>query len=77
LDVTEWADSYPREAEVHPPAIAVAELWPWLLFAGALSDAPVHARPALATAHELIERGVIREDELRARMGAVRERFGA
>lgn len=39
------------------------------------ADSPVHTRPALATAHSLIERGVISEDELRARMDAVRERF--
>jgi hypothetical protein len=41
------------------------------------SDAPVHTRPALATAHTLIERGVISENELRAKMDEVRARFGA
>ena len=34
--MTDWADSYPREAVVHPPAIALRELWPWALFAAAL-----------------------------------------
>jgi hypothetical protein len=39
------------------------------------ADAPVHTRPALATAHTLLERGVISEGELRAKMDEVRERF--
>jgi hypothetical protein len=43
----------------------------------AYSEAPVHARPALATAHVLLERGVIGEDELRAKMDEVRQRFGS
>jgi cobalt transporter subunit CbtB len=34
--VTDWAESYPREAEVQPPAIALSELWPWALLALAL-----------------------------------------
>jgi hypothetical protein len=38
-------------------------------------DFPVHTRSAVVTAHELIERGVITEDELRARMEAVRNRL--
>jgi hypothetical protein len=41
------------------------------------SDAPAHTRPALATAHTLLERGVISEEELRAKMDAVRRRFEA
>jgi hypothetical protein len=39
--------------------------------------APVEARPVLATAHELIERGAITEDELARRMDEVRARFNA
>jgi hypothetical protein len=38
-------------------------------------DFPVHARSAVVTAHELIERGVITEEELRAQMDAVRARL--
>jgi hypothetical protein len=38
-------------------------------------DLPVHARPAVVTAHELMERGVFTVDELRARMNMVRERL--
>jgi hypothetical protein len=38
-------------------------------------DFPVHARSAVVTAHELLDRGVITEDELRARMDAVRARL--
>lgn len=34
--MTDWADTYPREAAVHPPAIALSELWSWAVFAGAL-----------------------------------------
>jgi hypothetical protein len=44
---------------------------------GPYSGSPVHARPALATAHELIERGVISEAELAAKMDEVRARFEA
>jgi cobalt transporter subunit CbtB len=29
-------DTYPRESAVHPPPIALSELWPWALFAVAL-----------------------------------------
>ncbi|MFD4293551.1 ScnB [Rhodococcus sp. NPDC058505] len=36
---------------------------------------PVRARSAIVTAHTLLERGVITEDELRAKMLAVRARF--
>jgi hypothetical protein len=42
---------------------------------GTYADAPVHTRPALATAHMLLERGVISESELQAKMDEVRERF--
>ncbi|MGB8501693.1 ScnB [Mycobacterium sp.] len=38
-------------------------------------DFPVHARSAVVTTHELLGRGVITEDELRARMDAVRARL--
>ena len=38
-------------------------------------DFPVHARSAVVTAHELLDRGVITEEELHARMGAVRARL--
>ncbi|WP_040801917.1 hypothetical protein [Nocardia higoensis] len=38
-------------------------------------DFPVRARSAVVTAHELLERGVISPDELRARMDMVRDRF--
>ena len=41
------------------------------------SDSPVHTRPALATAHGLIDRGVISESELRAKMDEIRARFEA
>jgi len=44
---------------------------------GAYAGAPVYGRPALATAHELIERGVISEAELEAKMEEVRARFGS
>ena len=43
----------------------------------AYADSPAHTRPALATAHMLIERGLISENELRAKMAEVRERFEA
>ena len=39
------------------------------------AGSPVHARPALATAHTLLERGVISERELQEKMGEVRARF--
>lgn len=45
------------------------------LGATAYADSPVHARPALATAHTLLDRGVIGEDELREKMAEVRARF--
>jgi hypothetical protein len=38
-------------------------------------DFPVHARSVVVTAHELMDRGAFTPEELRARMGAVRERF--
>jgi hypothetical protein len=38
-------------------------------------DFPVHARSAVVTAHALLDRGVISEEELRARMEAVRARL--
>ncbi|GAA4490612.1 hypothetical protein GCM10023094_54250 [Rhodococcus olei] len=38
-------------------------------------DFPVRARSAIVTAHTLLDRGVITEDELRAKMVAVRDRF--
>lgn len=38
-------------------------------------DFPVRARSTIVTAHTLLDRGVITEDELRAKMDAVRERF--
>jgi hypothetical protein len=38
-------------------------------------DVPIHARSAVVTAHELLDRGVITEEELRARMDAVRARL--
>jgi hypothetical protein len=41
------------------------------------ADAPVEARPVLATAHELLARGAITEDELARRMDEVRTRFNA
>ena len=34
--MTNWADSYPADAAVHPPAISLTELLPWVLFAAAL-----------------------------------------
>lgn len=43
----------------------------------AYARSPVYTRPALATAHSLIDRGVISESELRAKMAAVRARFEA
>jgi hypothetical protein len=39
------------------------------------ADFPVRSRSVVATAHALLERGVIGEDELRARMDAIRERL--
>lgn len=36
---------------------------------------PVRARSVVVTAHELLDRGVISQDELRARMDLVRDRF--
>jgi hypothetical protein len=36
---------------------------------------PAHSRSAVVTAHELLDRGVITEEELRARMDAVRARL--
>ncbi len=36
---------------------------------------PVYARSAVVTAHALLDRGVITEEELRARMDAVRARL--
>jgi hypothetical protein len=38
-------------------------------------DFPVHTRSAVVTAHELLDRGVLTEEELRARMDAVRARL--
>jgi hypothetical protein len=38
-------------------------------------DFPVHARSAVVTAHQLMERGEFTADELRDRMKSVRERF--
>lgn len=38
---------------------------------------PVHGRPALATAHSLLDNGVISESELRAKTDEVRTRFEA
>ncbi|WP_027500505.1 hypothetical protein [Rhodococcus sp. UNC363MFTsu5.1] len=38
-------------------------------------DFPVRARSAVVTAHALIDLGVIDEEELRAKMKSVRERF--
>jgi Nitrile hydratase beta subunit len=38
-------------------------------------DFPVHARSAVVTAHQLMERGAFTADELRDRMKSVRERF--
>src|SRR6185312_1605864 len=38
-------------------------------------DFPVYTRSAVVTAHELLDRGVITEDELEARMDAVRARL--
>src|ERR1700756_1393489 len=35
-------------------------------------DFPVHARSVVVTTHELLDRGVITEDELRTRMEVVR-----
>lgn len=36
---------------------------------------PVRARSVVVTTHELLDRGVISQDELRARMDLVRDRF--
>ena len=38
-------------------------------------DFPVHARSVVVTAHELLDREVITEEELRARIAAVRARL--
>jgi len=38
-------------------------------------DFPVHTRSAVVTAHTLLDRGVITEDELRSRMATVRARL--
>ncbi|GFG48759.1 ScnB [Mycolicibacterium agri] len=38
-------------------------------------DFPVHARSAVVTAHELMERGAFTPDELRDRMKLIRERL--
>jgi len=38
-------------------------------------DFAVHTRSAVVTAHTLLDRGVITEDELRSRMAAVRARL--
>ena len=38
-------------------------------------DFPVHARSAVVTAHQLLERGAFTPDELRDRMKVVRDRF--
>jgi hypothetical protein len=38
-------------------------------------DFPVRARSVVVTTHELLDRGVITEDELKARMEAVRARL--
>lgn len=38
-------------------------------------DFPVHARSAVVTAHELMERGAFTPDELLDRMKLIRERF--
>ena len=38
-------------------------------------DFPVHARSVVVTTHELLDRGVITEDELRGRIRAVRDRL--
>ena len=43
----------------------------------AYAGSPIHTRPVLATAHSLLDRGVISEDELRAKMEDVRVRFEA
>ena len=36
---------------------------------------PVHARPVVVTAHTLMDRGAFTPEELRARMGRIRQRF--
>lgn len=36
---------------------------------------PVHTRSVIATTHELLDRGVIGQDELQAKMTSVRARF--
>lgn len=38
-------------------------------------DFPVHARSVVATTHTLLDHGVITEEELRARMDAIRARL--
>ena len=40
-------------------------------------DFPVHTRSVVVTAHALLDRGIISEEELRARIDAVRARLGA
>ena len=39
------------------------------------ADAPVEARPVLATAHVLVERGAFSQEELDAKVAEVRARF--
>jgi len=39
------------------------------------ADVPLPARPALVAAHLLMDKGIITEDELQAKMAQVRERF--
>jgi hypothetical protein len=39
------------------------------------ADFPVRSRSVIATAHALLERGVLDEAELRSRMNAIRERM--
>jgi hypothetical protein len=39
------------------------------------ADFPVHTRPAVVTAHSLLERGEISEHELKTKMNEVRARF--
>ncbi len=39
------------------------------------ADVPVQARPALVAAHLLMDKGIITEGELQAKMAQVRERF--
>jgi hypothetical protein len=39
------------------------------------AEFPMYTRSALVTAHSLLDKGLISEDELRAKMEEVRERF--